>query len=145
MIFADAGTGSQNVAHVPLQFDFFGFEGDDRDPQAVGQLDHFLLVQEDGHFAFDREDPAAGLAHRLDRVDADRRHVEPHVLLRLGNLDDGEAAAAAQGPRSPDGRVGPLNGFQRDDRHVVDDDRLTDVETAKLFGNLPTEADVAPL
>ena len=33
---------------------------------------------------------------RLDGAHADCRYVEPHVLLRLGNFDDGEAALRAE-------------------------------------------------
>ena len=67
------------------------------------------LVEQDGHFAFDRQHAAARLAHRLNGVDADGRHVEPHVLLRLGHLDDREAATAAESARPANRRVGAFD------------------------------------
>ena len=41
----------------------------------------------------------AGGLHRLDRRHADHRHVEPHVLVRLGDLDDRGRPARRAGRR----------------------------------------------
>ena len=40
-------------------------------------------------------------AHRLDRRQADDRHVEPHVLLRLRDLDDRARPGPARWPARP--------------------------------------------
>ena len=45
--------------------------------------------------------------HRLDRRHADDRHVEPHVLIRLRDLDDAHAGAGEL-PGARDHRVGAL-------------------------------------
>ena len=62
---------------------------DDRDPGLVGRGDEraspsIISVLPASTDSADR----AGRAHRLDRRDADDRHVEAHVLLRLRHLDD---------------------------------------------------------
>ena len=69
--------------------------------------------------------PAAFIASIVD--DADHRHVEAHVLIRLGDLDDADAGAGElAGAR--DHRVGPFHRLDRDDRRPLDGDRLADVE-----------------
>ena len=70
---------------------------------------------------------APGRLHRLDRRDADDRDVEPHVLFRLRDLDDPRAGAGDLAGAADHG-VGPLHRFDGDDRLVLDDDRLADVE-----------------
>src|SRR5579862_8191876 len=97
-----------------LQFDLFGLEGDDGNSEPVGQFDDIGLVEHDGQLAFDGQHAGAGFAHRLDRLDADGGDVETHVLLRLGDFDDGEAAAAAQAAGPSNRRVGPFDSLQRD-------------------------------
>ncbi len=47
----------------------------------------------------------------FDRGDTDRRHVKPHVLLRLGNFDQGPAAGSAKLAGSLDAAIGPFDGF----------------------------------
>ena len=78
--------------------------------QAVRQFDDFALVEHDRHFTFDRQHPAAGFSHGLQSFDADGGDVEPHVLLRFGDFDDREPAAAAEGAGAADGGVKAFGG-----------------------------------
>ena len=75
----------------------------------------------------DRQHRGAGAAHRLNRRQTDDRHVEAHVLLRLGHLDDG-AARSGEIAGARDHLVGALHRLDRDDRLVLDGDRLADVQ-----------------
>ena len=65
----------------------------------VGKAEEVGLVDEDRAAGFDGQQLAAGGGHRFERPDADRGHVEPHVLLRLGDFDHGEATRPAQACR----------------------------------------------
>ena len=58
---------------------------------------------------------------------ADDRHVEAHVLLRLGHLDDPHAGPGEL-PGAADHLVGPFHRLDRDHRLVLHGDRLADVE-----------------
>ena len=85
----------------------------------------------------DRTRRAGGL-HRLDRRDADHRHVEPHVLVRLRDLDDADAGAGElAGAR--DHRVGAFHRLDRDDRRRLHRDRLADVEAGDGVGDAVAE------
>src|SRR5690349_18250421 len=68
----------------------------DGEAAAVRQGDGVGLIEENGAVRLDGQDAAAGEAQRLHGGAADGGHVEAHVLLRLGHLDDGEAAGPAQ-------------------------------------------------
>ena len=85
---------------------------------------------------------AAGGQHGFQRADADRGHVEAHVLLRLGDFDDREAAGLAERAGAADALVGPFDGFDGQRRTVLDGHALPDVEPAHLLGQLPAEVDV---
>ena len=76
---------------------------------------------------------------------ADRRHVEPHVLLGLGDLDEGPAAGPAEQAGALDAAVGPLDGLDGQGGLLLDGDRLADVEPAHLLGQQPAELDVLAL
>ena len=65
-------------------------------------VEHVLAVEHQRPARVDRQRRRAGAPHRLDRRDADDRHVEPHVLLRLRHLDD----RARRG--RPDARPGAI-------------------------------------
>ena len=90
----------------------------------------------------DSDRRARGL-HRLDRRHADDRHVEPHVLIRLRDLDDAHAGAGElAGAR--DDRVGPLHRLDGDDGRRLHRDRLADVEAGDGVGDAVAEREVAP-
>ena len=72
-------------------------------------------------------------------------HVEPHVLLRLGDLDERPAAGPAELAGALDAAVGPLDGLDGQGGLLLDGDRLADVEPAHLLGQRPAELDVLPL
>ena len=66
---------------------------DDRDARLVGGRQDAIAVHDQRPARVDRQRRRAGALHRLDRRDADDRHVESHVLVRLRDLDDAHAAA----------------------------------------------------
>ena len=51
-----------------------------------------VAVEEKGAAGFDGKAGCAGSQHRIQRAHTDDRHVEAHVLVRLGYLHHGEAA-----------------------------------------------------
>ena len=64
---------------------------DDRDTGGIGGLDHSLTVDEQRLASVHRERRGANLPQHLDGAHTDDRHVESHVLLRLGHLDEPQA------------------------------------------------------
>ena len=59
---------------------------------ASGELDDLGFVHDDGLAGFHGQDFAARFDQRSDGAQADRRHVESHVLLRFGDFHDRESA-----------------------------------------------------
>src|SRR5262249_61522768 len=90
----------------------------------------------------DGEHTAAAPVHRLDGAATDSRHVEAHVLLRLGDLHDDEAAGAAELAGALDGAVGALDRLDREHRPLLHRDALADVQLTHLLGQLPAECNV---
>ena len=117
----------------------------DGHPVTVGQGHRLFLIDHDGLAGLDGQHAAAGLVQRFDGVAPDRRHVEAHVLLRLGHLDHGETAGAAQLAGAGDGPVGPFDGLHRKDRALLDGHALADVEPADLAGQAPAELNIRDL
>ena len=113
-------------------------------PACVGGGDQFLTVEHQRLAGIDRQRGRAGRPHRRDRREADDRHVEAHVLVRLGHLDDARA-----GPGQPAGpldhRVGPLHRLHGDHGGVLHDDRLADVEARDRVGHAVAEREVRVL
>src|SRR5205807_2671407 len=99
-------------------------ENRDGDAVAIGQGDRLLLVEDDGPAGLDGQDAPAGPVHRLDGRAANRGHVEAHVLLRLGHLDDDEGAGAAQLAGTGNGAVGPLDSLDGQHAAILDHDAL---------------------
>ncbi len=114
----------------------------DRQAVAVGQGDDLGLVDDDRLAGLDRQHPGPGSVQVLDGRDADGGHVEPHVLLRLGDLDERPAAGPAELAGALDAAVGPLDGLDGQRGPLLDGDRLADVEPAHLLGQVPAELDV---
>ena len=75
---------------------------------------------------------------------ADHRHVEAHVLIRLGHLDDADAGPG-QVPGAANHLVGAFHGLDRDDRLVLDRDRLADVEAGDRVRHAVAEVEVRAL
>src|SRR5206468_12191304 len=63
---------------------------DDADAGGVGGLDDRVAVDHERLAGIDGQHRRAGGLHRVDRRDADDRHVEPHVLIWLRDLDDAD-------------------------------------------------------
>lgn len=118
-------------------------ERDDRDPGRFGLCEGFVSVDDDRLARLDRDrGPFGGMDH-LDRLGADGGDIEAHVLVRFGDFDEDPAAAAAEFTGPADAGVGPFDRLDRQDGAVFDGDALADVEPPHLFGDVPTEADVA--
>ena len=83
--------------------------------------------------------------HRLDRRDADDRHVEPHVLIRLRHLDDARRPARRFRRRAQIIVVGAFHRLDGHDRLVLDHDRLADVERRDGVRHAVAERDVLQL
>ena len=83
--------------------------------------------------------PAAFIASIVD--DADDRHVEAHVLIRLRDLDDPDAGAG-QLSGARDHRVGALHRLDGDDRRGLHRDRLADVEAGDRIGDAVAELEI---
>ena len=77
----------------------------------VGQRDDFLPIHHDRLAGFNCQALAAGGDQRLNRANANRRNVEPHVLLRLGDFDDRKPALRAKLASPADTGVGTFNRF----------------------------------
>ena len=86
--------------------------------------------------------------------DADDGHVEAHVLVGLGDFDDGERAAEGGGrivqathqrAGTFDGGVGAFHGFYGDAGLRGDDDGLAEVVCGKRVGNGAAVGDVLAL
>src|SRR4029079_4385969 len=73
----------------------------DTDPRFVRRPGDRLSVDEERLSRIDRERRRARHPHRVNRGEADDGHVEPHVLFRLGDLDqaDRRTRANTRGPR----------------------------------------------
>ena len=92
----------------------------------------------------DRQRRRAGGPHRLDGRDADDRHVESHVLFRLGHLDDPHAGPG-QVTGAADHFVGAFHRLDGNDGLVLDRDRLPDVERRNSVGHAVAECEVVVL
>src|SRR5207344_558867 len=64
---------------------------DNGDASLVRRLEHVLAVQDERPLRIDRQRRRPSDPHRLDRRNADYRHVEPHILTGLRNLHDSHA------------------------------------------------------
>ena len=67
-----------------------------------------------------RQHAGSSLVQVLDGRRADRWHVEPHVLLGLGHLDERPAAGAAEVAGALDAPVGPLDRLDGQRRLLLD-------------------------
>ncbi len=112
---------------------------------AVCEADQFFFVEDDRSPRLDGEDLGPGGNHHFERLHADRGHVEPHVLLRLGDFDDREAAGAAQFSGADDATIGPLDRLDGEHGLGLHGHALADVPAADLLGHPPAELDVALL
>ena len=78
----------------------------------------------------------------LDGRTTDGGHVEAHVLLRFGDLDDDKAARGAKLAGAEDGPIRAFNGLDSKHGPFFHGHALTDVEPAHFLGKLPAEVDV---
>ena len=133
--------------------------GDDGDVGEVGCVEDGRGIEEEGLSGFDGEAGGAGGLHGADGGEADDGDVEAHVLIGLGDFDDGEAAlqgggvggvvqlvqrveGAEEGAGAFDGGVGTFHGFDGDTGLCGDDDGLTEVEGGDAVGDGSSVGDV---
>ena len=114
------------------------------DAGLVGGGEERVAIENQRPAGIDRQHRRAGDAHRLDRRQADNRHVEAHVLVRLGDLDDGDAVAG-QVTGAGDGLVGAFHGLDRDHRLMLHGDGLADVEAGDRVGHAIAELQILAL
>ena len=81
----------------------------------VQQREGLLALHEERPAGLDREHRGLRGDDRARGLDADDRHVEAEVLLRLGGLDD-DGARAGDLAAAADRQVGALEGLDRDRR-----------------------------
>ena len=87
--------------------------------------------------------PAASIVRKCPH--ADGRHVESHILLRLGDFDDREAAFLAQVAGAKNAGVGAFDRFDRQHGPILHANALADIEPAHQLGDVPAEFDVGLL
>ena len=129
--------------------------GDDGDVGDVGGGEDGCGVEEEGFSCFDGEAGGAGGLHGLDGGEADDGDVEAHVLIGLGDFDDGEVALQGGGAERVwliegaeecsgafDGSVGAFHGFDGDASLCGDDDGLSEVESGDAAGDGASVVDV---
>ena len=116
----------------------------DREAVPVGALQERRPVDQQRARGVDRQHARAGFVHRVERAASDHRHVEAHVLLRLGDLDDAHAAAGEL-PGAGDDGVGPFHRLDGNDRRRLDRDCLADVESGNRIGHPVAECQIGLL
>jgi len=94
-----------------LLVDFIGIGCNDYDAQFVRRSNGGFLIEHDRFPRLDGDHFPAGFVQRFDGALADGGHVEPHVLIWLGDFDQRHAAAFAQFARPHDTSVRTLDGF----------------------------------
>ena len=126
----------------------------DSDAGAVRCGDDSGGVEEQSPASLDGEAGGTGAGHGLNGGEANDGHIESHVLIWLGYLDDGEGAAeggggiveaAHEGACAFDGGVGTLHGFDGNAGLGGDDDGLAEVEGGQAQGYGAPVGDVLAL
>ena len=108
----------------------------------LGKFDHLLSVKQDRFVCFYGEQGTASLVHGAERTDPDRGHVEPHILLRLGNFYHCEAPCGTELPRAAYALVCSLYGFHRQHGAAFDGYALPHIQSSHFSRQLPTKLDV---
>ncbi len=89
-------------------------------------------------------DRRADFAHDVDGGRADHRHVEAHVLRRLGDLHHADAATR-QRAGAPDHLVGAFHRFHRHHRAILHRNRLSHVQARHAVGRAIAELEIGEL
>src|SRR5881628_3464805 len=144
MVFANSATFITKPQASQVKEVTAPLDGNDGDSVLVRQLDHFLAVEHQSFTGGETETGGAGVDHGFNRRDADYRDIEAHVLIGLGDLDDGEPAAH-QPARAANHGVGPFHRFNCDAGAIANHNRLPQIESRDLLRNLQTVFDVAAL
>ena len=113
-----------------------GGVGEDADTGFVGGGEDGFAIEQERAAGFEGEAGGTGGAHGFDGAEADDGDVEAHVLVGLGDFDDGERAAEGGGgvaeaahevAGAGDGGVGAFHGFDGDAGLGRDDDGLAEI------------------
>src|SRR6266566_9156888 len=113
----------------------------DRHLGAIGEIDDRIALEQQSFSSFDRNDAQPCFDSGANRFDTNHRHIETHVLFWFGHFDH-YRAFACEGAAAFDGVVRSFNSFNRNDSAILNDDRLSDVESRDFFGDSPAEIDV---
>jgi len=114
--------------------------GEGRDSCPVCSPEYGVAVNEEALARIEPKAGGSGPSHHLDGLDPNHGNVKTHVLLGLGDLDDGEVAI--QSRRSGrerrhdvtgalDGGIGTFHGFDSNAGALRNDDCLADVVMAE--------------
>ena len=115
----------------------------------IGAAHQLGAIERDGALGEHGDAAQPGLKRAHDRARADGRHVDAHLLARLGALDQHAATATdaalrlatLQGEPRQHG-VGVLGAFDGLDAPVGDDHRLSDIERAERAHDVEAARDV---
>src|SRR5258706_9539808 len=118
---------------------------DDGDAVTLGELDDLWFFENDRLARLEDHAGGASGAEFFNRRSADRRHIETHVLILVGDLDAGPAAGFAERAGALDHGIRAFKGFDGDHLQVQHGDGLADVHAADRGASIPAVADVFPL
>src|SRR5512146_254886 len=122
----------------------------------VGRVNDSTAVEEKALPCIEGETGRSGSPHDFDGANANDGDVETHVLLGLGNLDDGKGTVERRslfaqglgthdGAGALDGSVGALHRFESNTRAMGDYDGLSEVVLAERAGDLASVGNVGQL
>src|SRR5207253_9211671 len=110
----------------------------------VRQFYHFCAVEYQGLAGGQTKTRRARFDHGFNGRHADHRHIKAHVLIRLGELDYGEAAAHELA-RPPNYRVSAFHGFDGDAGAIAHHDCLAEIQPRDFDRYLETVFDITTL
>src|SRR5436190_23791925 len=73
-----------------------------------------------------------GALHMLDGRDSDHRHIESHILIRLGNLHNYEGFSTSHFSCAKNDSISSFHGFDRNYGAILHRDCLTKIEAPNL-------------
>ena len=107
----------------------------------IGELDDRIAFQEQSLPSFNRYHPQFRVGTDTNRFNTDHRHIETHVLIRLGDFDH-DRAFARERAATFDRVIRSLKRFHRNNCSVLHDDGLPDIESRDFFRDFPAQIDI---
>src|SRR6266498_400303 len=118
-----------------------GLTSNDRYLRASGKIDDYITLEEQGLSSFNGNYAQFCLGSDVNCFDTDYRHIETHVLIRLGDLYHNRVLTR-EGAATPDRVVRSFERFYRNDSSIFHDDSLPNVEPCDFLGHLPAAIDI---